>query len=122
MSLIIIAHNITKDYDAPRHGNEEPKAVLFRADGTADYDVEVSINRKTFLWSGQIENHPRVLDGGASLLRRIANAIDKHYHTGEYLRYLDAATAEVNHMPPIGPEGVPYAPTKTRQKRKKKGN
>jgi hypothetical protein len=63
MSLIIIAQNIT-----------DP-VKLARPDGTADYDVEVSVNRKKFIWRGKIENHKR--DAGAQvLLRRIADAID----------------------------------------------
>ena len=65
MSLIIIAQNIT--------GTD----TLARPDGTADYDVEVSVNRKHFIWCGKITNHRR--DAGAQeLLRRIADAIDEH--------------------------------------------
>lgn len=61
MSLIVIAHNVTPD--------------LARPDGTADYEVEVSVNRKRFLWIGKVLNHRRA-SGAAKLLRRIAKEMD----------------------------------------------
>ena len=63
MSLIVIANNITPD--------------LVRKDGTADYEVEVSVNRRKFIWRGPITNHVRA-NGAAELLRDIAGAIDEH--------------------------------------------
>ncbi len=65
MSLIVIAQNIT---DPETH-------ALVREDGTSLYDVEVSINRKKFIWCGKIDNHKRD-DGAAALLRRIADKME----------------------------------------------
>jgi hypothetical protein len=63
MSLIVIANNLVDD--------------LARPDGTADYDVEVSVNRRKFIWCGKIKNHVRD-EGAAKLLRLIADEIDAH--------------------------------------------
>lgn len=61
MSLIVIARNQT--------GN------LQREDGTADYDVEVSVNRARIIFRGQVMCHVRA-EGASKLLRLIADAID----------------------------------------------
>jgi hypothetical protein len=63
MSLIIIAHNIGAELEKP--------------DGTADYEVEVSVNRRKFIWTGAILGHVRK-EGASKLLRLIADAMDRH--------------------------------------------
>lgn len=81
MSLILIARNIGPD--------------LAREDGTADYDVEVSINRKSYIWAGQINGHIRE-QGAAVLLRKIADAIDQHsaeYRLREHILSAELAAA-----------------------------
>ena len=77
MSLIILARNITDERIGT--GNEpldQSQLALSRDDGTADYDVEVSINQRKYIWVGKIKNHVRV-EGAPKLLRLIADAIDK---------------------------------------------
>ena len=59
--LILLARNLT--------GTKE--------NGTSDYDVEVSINQKQYVWCGTIKGHVRD-DGAAKLLRLIADEIDNH--------------------------------------------
>ena len=49
--------------------------TLARSDGTADYDVWVGINQH-MIWRGSINGHVRS-DGGAKLLRLIADAMEK---------------------------------------------
>lgn len=61
--LIITATNVT------------PLDVLARSDGTADYDVSVGLNRRT-IWRGSVNGHKRA-DGAATLLRLIADRMDK---------------------------------------------
>lgn len=61
MSLIVIAQNMTPD--------------LERADGTADYAVEVSVNRRRFIWVGEVKNHLRGA-GARELLRRIVEEME----------------------------------------------
>ena len=77
MSLVILAQNIT---DQRIGTGDEPldqsQLALSRDNGTADYDVEVSINRRRFIWVGKIKNHVRA-EGASKLLRLIADAMDK---------------------------------------------
>jgi hypothetical protein len=55
--------------------NEAGHRVLHQKDGTADYIVEVAINRAAPIWAGSIKGHVR--DSGASqLLRLIADKMD----------------------------------------------
>lgn len=68
MSLIVIANNISDPIN---------KKSLVKEDGTADYDVEVSLNRRLFIWTGEIKNYKRD-EGAANLLRLIADKIDEY--------------------------------------------
>jgi hypothetical protein len=63
--FILTAHNVT---------NPDGK-MLARADGTARYDVWVGINQHA-IWRGIIDGHIRN-EGGAKLLRLIADAMEK---------------------------------------------
>lgn len=56
MSLVVIAQNIS---------NLAPES---------EYDVEVSVNRRRFIFTGRVA-HTRA-DGAATLLRKIADAMD----------------------------------------------
>lgn len=58
--FILKAHNLTGTKD----------------DGTSDYDVMVHINEQVILFIPQLKGHVRD-EGGAALLRRIADAWDK---------------------------------------------
>jgi hypothetical protein len=49
---------------------------LQRADGTADYNVEVAINSAPPIWRGSIHGHKRK-EGAAALLRHIADHMDQ---------------------------------------------
>lgn len=61
--LICYAHNVTV-------------GGLSRADGTSDYEVQVSINERP-IYQGSIRNHVRE-EGASVLLRHIADAMDAH--------------------------------------------
>ena len=66
--LIVQAVNTT--HERAKRG-QCGERVLERADGTADYDVLVGVNRRV-IWKGSIKNHVR--DAGAEvLLRSIAD-------------------------------------------------
>ena len=64
--LILTATNVT----------DPATRTLARADGTADYDVWAGINQH-MIWRGTITGHVRS-DGGAKLLRLIADAMEKN--------------------------------------------
>jgi hypothetical protein len=64
--LIVTAVNVTK---------EKGKRTLVRKNGTADYIVEVAINRAPPIWAGPVTNHIRD-EGASALLRRIADRMD----------------------------------------------
>ena len=69
MSLILIANNLVPE--------------LEREDGTADYDVEVSINRRAYIWCGKIEGHVRD-EGAIKLLKLVIEAMEAHpKHRGD---------------------------------------
>ena len=61
--FILTAHNVTGD------------GKFSRPDGTADYDVWVGINHH-MIRKGSVNGHVRS-DGGAKLLRLIADRMDK---------------------------------------------
>ena len=52
-----------------------PSSIFSRPDGTADYDVWVGINHH-MIRKGSVNGHVRS-DGGAKLLRLIADRMDK---------------------------------------------
>ena len=67
MALIVIAQNLLK-------------GKLERPDGTADYDVEVSVNRVRYIWTGKIVGHVRA-SGAAALLRKIVEEMERDSDT-----------------------------------------
>jgi len=67
MALIVIAQNLLKD-------------ALERPDGTADYDVEVSVNRVRYIWTGKILGHVRA-SGATSLLKKIVEEMERDCST-----------------------------------------
>lgn len=69
--FIVTAENVTSARCKP---GKLGKAILARADGTADYDVWVGINHH-LIWRGSVNGHQRA-KGAATLLRLIADKVE----------------------------------------------